>query len=60
MQYVKHKRMQEAKRLLLTADEPLREIALMLGYPDVEYFSKTFKAEFGVAPATWRKNEKYK
>lgn len=55
MQYVKHKRMQEAQRLLLTTDEPLREISLLLGYPDVEYFSRTFKQEFGLPPATWRK-----
>ena len=60
MQYVKEKRMQEAKRLLLTTDEPLREIALMLGYPDVEYFSRSFKAELGEPPATWRKSQREK
>ena len=60
MEYVRQKRMEEARRLLLATNAPLREIALMLGYPDVEYFSRSFKEEFGIPPAAWRKREKIK
>jgi AraC-like DNA-binding protein len=60
MEYVRRKRMEEARRLLLATDAPLREIALMLGYPDVEYFSRSFKSEFGQPPAAWRKDKRDK
>lgn len=57
-EYVVEKRMEMAKKLLLTTDEPLRTVAAMLGYPDVEYFSRTFKRRFDLPPATWRKQER--
>ncbi len=58
MEYVTHKRMELAKKLLLSTNEPLRVIASMLGYPDVEYFSRTFKHKFGLPPGTWREENK--
>ena len=58
MEYVTKKRMELAEKLLLTTDEPLREIAALSGFSDVEYFSRTFKKFYGTSPATWRKNKK--
>ena len=55
MEYVTKKRMELAERLLLTTNEPLREIAAMSGFSDVEYFSRTFKKFYGKSPAAWRK-----
>lgn len=57
MSYVKRKRMSKAKKLLISTDKPLHEIADMCGYPDVEYFSRSFKKEFGEAPGNWRKKQ---
>ena len=58
MEYVTKKRMELAEKLLLTTDEPLREIAGLSGFSDVEYFSRTFKKHYGTSPAAWRKNKK--
>ena len=55
MEYVTKKRMELAEKLLLTTSEPLREIAAMTGFSDVEYFSRTFKKFYGSSPAAWRK-----
>ena len=60
MEYVTKKRMEFAEKLLLTTDEPLREIATMSGFADVEYFSRTFKKHYGASPASWRKSKKAK
>lgn len=58
MEYVTKKRMELAEKLLLTTSEPLREVAALSGFSDVEYFSRTFKKFYGTSPALWRKNEK--
>lgn len=55
MGYAHKKRMELARRLLLDTDKPLYEIALACGYPDVEYFSRSFKKEHNEAPGGWRK-----
>ncbi len=56
--YVTKKRMSLAESLLISTDSPLREIAGMSGFADVEYFSRTFKKYHGISPAAWRKREK--
>ncbi len=55
MSYAHKKRMELARRLLLDTDKPLYEVAASCGYPDVEYFSRSFKREHGEAPGSWRK-----
>ena len=58
MEYVTKKRMALAEKLLLSTDEPLREIALATGFSDVEYFSRTFKRFHDKSPAAWRRSNK--
>ena len=58
MEYVTKKRMELSEKLLITTDEPLREIAAAVGFSDVEYFSRTFKKHHGISPAAWRKENK--
>ncbi len=58
MEYVTKKRMDLAEKLLITTDEPLAEVATLVGFSDVEYFSRTFKKYHGTAPATWRRANK--
>ncbi len=60
MEYVTKKRMQLSERLLIMTKAPLREIAALSGFADVEYFSRTFKKFHGISPAAWRELEKSK
>ena len=57
-EYITRKRMQLSEKLLISTDEPLREVAQASGFADVEYFSRTFKKHHGVSPAAWRKANK--
>lgn len=58
MQYVARERMRCAEAMLAEEDFSIREIAERCGYPDVEYFSRSFKSLHGVSPREWRKNQK--
>ena len=55
VEYMTNKRINLSKKLLLTTDATLNEIAFSCGYDDTEYFSRTFKKFTGLPPATWRK-----
>ena len=57
MQYVTQKRMEQAKEMLLNTTMPIGDIATMCGFPDVEYFSRTFKSSYGISPNRWRKTQ---
>jgi AraC family transcriptional regulator, transcriptional activator of pobA len=52
----------EAKRLLLFSDYSVSEIATELGYFDLSYFGKVFKAEAGCSPLAFKQvmSEKYR
>jgi AraC-like DNA-binding protein len=56
-EYITKKRMSLAEKLLLSTDKPLREIAALCGFPDVEYFSRTFKKFHDISPASWRREK---
>lgn len=53
--YVRKRRIEEARKKLKTSDKPVNVIAIELGYPDVNYFSRTFKKETGYTPSEYRK-----
>ncbi|MCY9656794.1 AraC family transcriptional regulator [Paenibacillus chondroitinus] len=53
--YIHRLKMEETKRLLLSTDLPIKEIADALGYPDESYFSRLFKKYGGLAPNHYRK-----
>jgi AraC-like DNA-binding protein len=57
-EYITRKRMDLAEKLLLTTDKPLREIATLSGFSDVEYFSRTFKKHHLISPAAWRREQR--
>lgn len=54
--YVMERRIAEARRLLGSTEEPLKEIAERLGYQDVYFFSRQFKQIQGLPPAAFRKS----
>lgn len=53
--YLMSKRIEEAKKLLLTSDQPIGEISEQLGFNTPVHFSRTFKQYAGASPQTYRK-----
>lgn len=53
--YYQNKRMQYAKELLLTTDQPIKFIAKKLGYRNTTNFSIAYKKFFGITPGGMRK-----
>lgn len=51
---LKH-RMDRAKQLLRESNLRVSEIAIMVGLPDYNYFSRVFKKEIGVSPTIFRR-----
>lgn len=54
-QYLAQKRCEIAAELLGSSKASVQEIAAYVGYTDNNYFSKVFKANFGVTPWDYRK-----
>lgn len=54
-EYVRHKRISYAKKLLETTHLQIQTVAGHCGIVDVQYFSKMFKAETGKTPLEYRK-----
>ena len=53
-QYIINYRMKLAKRLLELTDKSVGEIAEEAGFNDASYFTKSFKASFGMTPKDYR------
>lgn len=53
-EYLNSKRIEYAKELLCTTDISVKEIAVMVGIPSDNYFSKIFKKYQGRSPLTYR------
>ena len=52
--YVTQKRVDDAKKLLVTTQKTLSDIAIEVGFNDSFYFIKTFKKFVGVTPGQYR------
>ena len=57
MQYLTQWRMLLATNLLCGSNAPLAQIAEDVGYQTDTAFSRAFRREFGMPPATWRRNQ---
>ncbi|SFP72221.1 helix-turn-helix domain-containing protein [Salibacterium halotolerans] len=55
-QYIIHKRMKEAGRLLQCTSMPIFRVAQEVGYEDSYYFSRLFKQFSGLSPKEFQKN----
>ncbi len=53
--YVQNLRIEEAKRLLESSDQPVDEIGFAIGYEDPSFFRRLFKRRTGMAPARYRR-----
>lgn len=53
--YVLAKRMERAKRLLITTDDPISGIALACGLADQSHLTRLFSRSVGLPPHAWRR-----
>ena len=59
VKFLNHIRIRNAKNLLTTTTLTVNEVASKCGFSDMSYFSRVFKAEYGMTPNKLRKSEKY-
>ncbi|PSD29508.1 AraC family transcriptional regulator [Stenotrophomonas maltophilia] len=52
--YVQKVRVDKAKKLLLTTSMAMKEIAYAVGYENVSFFARLFRAQVGHTPTQWR------
>jgi len=57
IEYLTNIRMEKAKELLSTSDYSMKEIGVMVGYSDPNYFSRSFKKNVGVTPTEYKEAE---
>jgi len=55
LQYVHTLRIEEAKQMLESSDEPVERIAEEVGYEDAGFFSRLFLRNVGLTPAQYRR-----
>ncbi len=58
--YIREKRLESARTLLLNTDQTLSNISSMVGYQSQSYLSKMFYQKYGVKPSEYRKNRERK
>ena len=54
--FVNHRRISHAQKLLISTEIPIKSVALKCGIPDVYYFSRLFKRITGTTPKAYRNN----
>jgi transcriptional regulator GlxA family with amidase domain len=54
LNYVHALRLEEAKQMLETGDQPIEAIANETGYEDTSFFSRLFRRKVGLTPAQYR------
>jgi AraC-like DNA-binding protein/mannose-6-phosphate isomerase-like protein (cupin superfamily) len=52
--WITHRRMAEARKLLADTDLTAQQVAWGVGYQDPAYFSRRFRKVHGTAPSAWR------
>lgn len=54
-QYVMARRIELAKRLIVTTDQPVRDVAWSIGFENLSHFRRQFVAQIGVTPGDLRR-----
>ncbi|MBT2678722.1 response regulator transcription factor [Bacillus sp. ISL-35] len=57
IEYLNKVRIEEAEKLLTSANAPISEISSMVGYSDHSYFCKVFKKATGSSPSQYRRKQ---
>ena len=55
--FIKSLRMEKAKQMLEETHNKIVNISYAVGYPNVSYFCRSFRAYFGVSPQQYRSEE---
>jgi AraC family transcriptional regulator len=55
MAYVKMRRIERAKVLMISTDQQLTEIALICGFADQSHLNRSFRRVIGMSPGRWRR-----
>ncbi len=58
MEYLSDYRLDRAANLLKQTSMPIQDVGNETGYPDNNYFTKSFKKRFGMTPSAYRKSNK--
>ncbi len=53
--YIRSRRVERAKQLMLQSQEPLSRIALACGFADQAHYCRVFRDVVGISPNTWRR-----
>ena len=53
--FLENSRIERAKKLLLTENQPLAELALELGFSTQSHFGEVFRSAVGMTPARYRR-----
>ncbi len=56
IEYLTNIRIEKAKELLNSTDYSMKEICVMVGYSDPNYFSRSFKKNVGVTPTEYKES----
>ena len=54
LQYIHNRKMLEARRLLQHSEQSIKEIAIEIGFEDIQTFSRFFKKNEGISPSEYR------
>lgn len=54
IQYLRHLRLEEARRLLENTFKRVKVIAALVGQPDQSHFTRDFKEKYGCTPSEYR------
>lgn len=57
IEYLTNIRIEKAKELLSNSEYSMKEICVMVGYSDPNYFSRSFKKNVGVTPTEYKETE---
>lgn len=53
-EYIQRKRIQEASRLLVDSELPVKQVAAKIGFDDLQHFNKMMRLHTGVSPRAFR------
>jgi len=56
--YIKARRLEEARRLIVAGRGPIGDVAALVGYENFGSFSTAFRKHFGASPSSFRRKER--